>query len=408
MSGPARHAEAESSRTRILVVCTRYIGDTLLAVPFLRNLRRAHPDAVIDVCAEGGARAVLAACPHVDELLAWTRPPRQRRRGIAGAISALAAEAAWLRSRRYTKAYLLKPSLSAAFLATLAGIPRRIGFAGESSPLLTRRVRRRRGRHQVETYLDLLRVEGHAIDDGHNEHWITPESARRVGTLVNRMPSGRPRVLLALRSTDVKKHWHPDRWRRLVNWLVTDRACEVVLCGGPADMIAHEELREAVGPGVAAHVHDLSESVSLSDAAALAARMDLCVGVDTGLVHLAASVGMPVVVLFGPTDPHRWAPWQTPSTVLRADVARPPLAARLLTAAGGTTAAGGAAGRGCIDDIPYDAVAASVEAFLAARPVFQTLDLTRGSFRYEVVAGPVVPAASGPAVAAPAAAASAD
>jgi heptosyltransferase II len=400
MSGPACHADAHAIRERILVVCTRYIGDTLLAVPFLRNLRRAYPDAVIDICAEGGARAVLSACPHVDELLAWTRPPRQRRRGIAGAISALAAEAAWLRSRRYTRAYLLKPSLSAGALATLAGIPVRIGFSGESSPLLTRRVRRRRGRHQVETYLDLLRAEGHVIDDARNEHWITPQSARRVRALVDRIPAGRPKVLLAPCSTDVKKHWHPDRWRRLVDWLVTDRGCEIILCGGPADMITHEELLEGVGPAVAAHMHDLSEAVPLADAAALAARIDLCVGVDTGLVHLAASVGMPVVVLYGPTDPSRWVPWRTPSAALRATGARPSLAARLLAAAGGTTAAGVAAGHSCIDDIPYDAVAASVEALLPTQPALQTLDLTRGTFRYEVVEAPAVPEASPPAVAA--------
>mgnify|MGYP002633829306 CR=1 FL=1 len=52
--------ERDRGRERILVVCTRYIGDTVLAIPFLRNLRRAFPDAVIDICAEGPARGVLA------------------------------------------------------------------------------------------------------------------------------------------------------------------------------------------------------------------------------------------------------------------------------------------------------------------------------------------------------------
>ena len=66
---------------RILVVCTRYIGDTVLAIPFLRNLRRAFPAATIDVCAEGSARLVLADCPYVDELIAWRRPAG--RRGLA-------------------------------------------------------------------------------------------------------------------------------------------------------------------------------------------------------------------------------------------------------------------------------------------------------------------------------------
>ena len=61
---------------RVVVVCTQYIGDTLLAIPFLRNLRRSYPDAVIDLCAEGGPRAVLANCPYVDDRVTWSRPPR--------------------------------------------------------------------------------------------------------------------------------------------------------------------------------------------------------------------------------------------------------------------------------------------------------------------------------------------
>ena len=153
-----RQEAAGTTRERILVVCTQYIGDTLLAIPFLRNLRQAHPGAVIDVCAEGGPRAVLAHCPYVDDRISWSRPPKGRRGGLSGAYAGLKSQADWLRSRGYTTAYLLKPSLSAATLAMLAGIPCRIGFAGESSPLLTRRIRRRRGRHQAETYLDLLRA----------------------------------------------------------------------------------------------------------------------------------------------------------------------------------------------------------------------------------------------------------
>jgi heptosyltransferase-2 len=378
----ALHADAETC-DRMLVVCTRYVGDTLLAIPFLRNLRRAHPGAVIDVCAEGAARAVLEHCPYVDERISWARQPRHRRGGVAAGLSALASQAAWLRSRHYTRAYLLKPSLSAAALARLAGIPQRIGFAGESSPLLTRRVRRRRGRHQVETYLDLLRADGVDVDDGHNENWVPPAAARRVAALLAGLPPGRPRVFLAPRSTDYLKHWPVDRWRRLIHWMVDERGCEIVLCGGPADALAHAKLQAAVGPEIGPHVHDWSVDVPLSEAAALAARMDLCIGVDTGLIHMAASVGVPVVVLVGPTDPNRWSPWRTRSAILRSDQVWPSLGERLLTAVGGTSDFRWPLGRAMVDDIAYDDVAAAAATFLPP-PALPTLDLRQGSYRYEV------------------------
>lgn len=381
-----RDTDADRRRQRILVVCTQYIGDTLLAIPFLRNLRRAHPAAVIDVCAQGAARAVLAPCPYVDELIPWKRPGRDRR-GSGGVVAGVTEQAAWLRSRGYAKAYLLKPSLSAAALALLAGIPERIGFAGESSLLLTKRVRRRRGRHQVETYLDLLRSEQLAIDDGHNENWIQPQAAGRVAAIIDRLPARRTRVFLAMRSTDVLKHWEANRWRRLARWLIEDRGCEIVLSGGPADAAAHRDLREKLGPA-AAHVHDLSLAVPLADTAALAARMHLCIGVDTGLVHMSASVGVPAVVLVGPTDPNRWSPWRTPSVVIRSPRVRPSLAERHLAATGATDHLRWPLGRALVNDIPYEEVVAAVVGFLPPPPAIRTLDLTRGGFRYEVVSRP--------------------
>jgi len=395
-----RRDESTRPQERILVVCTQYIGDTLLAVPFLRNLRLAHPDAVIDICAEGGPRAVLANCPYVDGRVTWSRPPRERRGGFAAAFASLQAQADWLKSRGYTRAYLLKPSFSAAALATLAGIPCRVGFAGESSPLLTCRVRRRRGRHQVETYLDLLRAEGLPIDDARNENWVPASSAARIGPLVDQLPAGRQRVFVALRSTDALKHWPADRWQRLVRWLVDSRGCEVVLCGGPTDIAAHDTLREAVGPDVALHVHDVSERVPLADAAALVNKMDLCVGIDTGLVHLASAGGVPVVVLIGPSDPNRWSPWRTESIVLRSSKVLATLREQFLTAIGATDHLRWPLGRADAADIPYEDVEEAVGRLLTSRPPRhpRTIDLTGGSFRYEVFASSTGAAESVPAV----------
>jgi heptosyltransferase-2 len=390
MTSPTHHRAVPGTAERILVVCTQYLGDTLLAIPFLRNLRRAHPDAVIDLCAPTGPRAMLAACPYVDDRISWTRPPRDHRRGVAAAASGLLAEAAWLRSRRYTKAYLLKPSFSAAALAMLAGIPKRVGFRGESSPLLTTAVRRRIGRHQVETYLDLLRGEGFPVDDGHNENWVPAPAAERVAGLVARLPAGRHRVFLAVRSTDPLKLWPLDRWRSLLRWLVEDRGCEAVLCGGPSDRKAHAELLRSCPPSLAAHVHDLSVDVPLADAAALMSGMRLCVGVDTGMVHLAASVGVPAVVIVGPTDPNRWEPWGTRSVVLRSPRPRASLLERAATA-GRRAPLRYALGRATIDEVGIDEVRRAVESLLPAEPRLRRLDLTEGTFCYSVVAGPRTP-----------------
>jgi heptosyltransferase-2 len=378
-------------RERIVVICTRYLGDTLLAIPFLRNLRAAHPGAVIEAVASGAAFQSLADCPYIDALLAWPES--------AGIVR----RAAWLRSRRYARCYLLKRSLSAALIGGLAGIPQRIGFATEcAGPLLSRAVAVPRGRHQAERYLDLLRAEGHAIDDGHNENWVDAESDRTVAPLLATLPADRPRVLLAIRGTDGRRFWPDAAWARLVTWLVTERDAEIVFCGAPHDADAHAAVRAAVPAHVSAHIHDFSLRLSLRQAAAVAARMDLCVGIDTGLVHLAASFAVPVVVLVGPTDPNQWAPWGTRHEVVRAEhLVRTPLA-RLRAWMPGRRppALRWPQGRGRMDEIPVADVMARIAGLLpepAPRPELRTLDLRSGSFRYEVTATLPADAADEPA-----------
>lgn len=395
MSGKEASAGGQRDAGRILVVCTRYIGDTVLAIPFLRNLRRAFPDAVIDVCAEGGARLVLADCPYVDELVAWRRPAG--RHGLAASLAAIRTQAAWLQGRGYDRAYLLKRSLSGALLATLAGIPHRVGFAADGRALLTTAITPTRGRHQAARYLDLLRADGVVVDDGRSESWISPAVEARASAAVATLPAGRPRVFLAVRSTAREKHWPIERWAMLATRLVHERACELVLCGAPGDIAAHDALRETVGPAVATHLHDVSREVSLREAGALLSRMDLCIGVDTGLVHLAAAHDVPVVVLFGPTDPNRWSPWTPRATVVRAPRVRRPLLDRL--GLGGRSGVHAwRFGTAAMDEISVADVFGSATAFLP--PAIRTLDLRTGGFRYEVLTGS--PASAAVAAAEPA------
>jgi len=302
---------------RILVVCNGFLGDTVLGIPFFRNLRRRFPQAVIDVLIEPGAAAVLTHCPYTNELIAWPRPPRSQRL-LPAALAAIFGQAAWLRSRGYDRVYLFKRSFSSAVLVWLAGIPWRVGHRSEGrGRLLSRAVGMHRGRHQAESYLDLLRCDGIEVDDGHNENWVLEQDRATLDSLLVDVPAGRPRVFVAVRSTNPEKHWLIDRWATVIDWLVTTRGCEIFFCGGPSDAVMHREIVSLLDPRVAGHVHDHSASVPLRRLGSMLTRMDLCIGVDSGLPHIAASHGVPVVVLFGPTDPRQWHPWKTAGEVVQ-------------------------------------------------------------------------------------------
>lgn len=385
-------ATASTEPRRILVVRNRYVGDTMLAIPFLRNLRRRFPHAVIDVLCESGAAALLADCPYTDELLDWKRPPRVGRI-VWGSLANVRATARWIRGRGYDRVYLLKRSLSTALLAWWAGIPVRVGFRSFGASLLSRVVNVASHRHQAELFLDMLRSEGIPVDDGRNESWTTADAVAKADALLAGVAADRPRVFVAPRSTDEKRLWPLDRFARIIEWLVRDRGCDVFLCGAAADGQVHRELFRILSADARRHVHDHSTRFTLRDVGGLLARMDLCIGVDTGLPHVAAANGVPVVVLAGPTDPNRWHPWKTAGDVIKA---RPSILTRLREWCGGL------AGR--TRDLPWDPAPAStsripVETVMAVvdrllgqstakarttRRPLRVVDLLAGGHRYEV------------------------
>ena len=146
---------------KILVMRYRFIGDTVLTVPFLRNLREAYPDAQIDLMLEPFSGQVIEGCPYVDRVIPFefktihTYSAKAKRGKAAGYLH----YGKLIRKERYDAAFVLKRSLSSALLVWLAGVPRRIGFATEGRGLLlTDRVPYRQDQHEVENFLDCLRV----------------------------------------------------------------------------------------------------------------------------------------------------------------------------------------------------------------------------------------------------------
>ncbi|MFM7521786.1 MAG: glycosyltransferase family 9 protein [Planctomycetota bacterium] len=308
---------------RILVVRTRYVGDTVMAIPFLRNLRTRYPEARIEVLVEKVSGAVLADCPYHDGLVSWDLP-RPGHRLAPVLLTNQFRLAACLRERRYTRAYVLKRALSSILPVWLAGIPHRVGFAGGGrAAFLSRSVAIPPHRHEVELFLDLLRADGIAIDDGRNENWVSEAGRETAAALESLIPAGRKRVFLSPKSTSWQREWPEGRWGALVARLVRERDCDVVFCGSPVQMPFHRQIVERAGPLAARHSHDWSQRVSLAHLGALLARMDLCIGVDSGPVHVAASHGTPVVVLVGPTDPNHWCPWDAPAVVVRGALKQP-------------------------------------------------------------------------------------
>jgi heptosyltransferase-2 len=303
---------------RLLVIRYRFIGDTVLAIPFLRNLRRAFPQAIIDVLAEPVSGDTLAHCPYKNDLLYFA----PRAKASSPHPRTLLACARMLRERCYDRVYILRRSFSSAILPLLARIPHRVGFATEGRRWLLQRSTPYPDKHEVECFLDVLRADGIPVTDTFNENWSDPVADARVAAEI---PSrGRRRVFVCAKSVFPPKDWSTDRFARVLAWLIAERNGEIHFCDAPANAGYYAEILAQLPEALRVHCVDWSFRLSIREVNSLFRHIHVALGIDTGLLHVAASFHVPVVALFGPLEPWRWHPWDTPHTILRpADLSGP-------------------------------------------------------------------------------------
>ncbi|HSN32020.1 MAG TPA: glycosyltransferase family 9 protein [Ideonella sp.] len=301
MAEHLRRLSLDAPPRRVLVVCMRRIGDVLLASALLRSVRRAWPQARVEVLVNAGSAAALQGNPDIDRL--WVQPEH------AGARATLAlARQLW---RRYDLAisalYNDRPHLW-AFIASArrAGVvpPRGQSGARWKRWLCDAWCELELGQvHAVEQYLRLVDALGIARIG----EVVPPRpDARAVAPL----DAARPQAVLHPSPLYRYKAWTVAGWRDLARHLVA-RGFDVVLTGGPAEpeRAVAREIVEGLDAGARAHTHNLVGTLPLAALTPLIEGAKVFVGPDTSVTHLAAATGTPTVALFGPSHPVAWGPW---------------------------------------------------------------------------------------------------
>lgn len=312
---------------RILIVRVDLIGDAVLSLPAVRALRRAYPQAEIDMLVPPPVAGVLAGHPDLTRVLVWNpqvwRRPlellRSRNWRAAGDIIF------HLRAARYDLCVSVSGDWGSV-LARLSGARRRVGYAGEAyagfmtDPVPGGRYLQRK--HEVEYVLGLARAAGGIVADGDalpTLH-VTPTGAagaRRILEQAGLLADGRPFVILhAGAQNGQAKRWPPIHWATLADRLTAELGARVALTGAPGDA----PLTAAIRRRAHQPIYDLTGQTTLPELVALLARCDLLVSGDSGPLHMACAVGTPVVGLYGPTDPAISGPLAPDAIVLRHEI----------------------------------------------------------------------------------------
>jgi len=288
-------------RPRILLVRLSAIGDVIVATPTIAALRAALPDAHLAWLVEEKAAEIVRGNPALDEVIVWPRAALARQ-GRARALCGTLAFARQLRERRFDVVIDFQGLLRSALIARACGARWRIASEGTregSARLYNVRVPRTEDRSSRQRCLDLLRPLGVESRDRRMSIWFGPEHAAAAARLVERARAeagGSRLVCLCPATTWRHKHWREEGWAAVADGLSRDGATPLFMGAG-----ADRPLLERIRGRMQSPAYLAAGETSLKEAAALLARADLAITVDTGLMHAAVAVGVPVVALCGPS-----------------------------------------------------------------------------------------------------------
>ena len=302
---------------RVVVRGTNWVGDSVMTLPALRALRRVLPGARITLVVRPSARGIFADVDFIDEILIYDRRT---------AFSIIPQVREW-RKRKFDLAVLFQNAFEAALIPFLAGVPLRLGYATESrQALLTHPLALpdwRSSRHEVFYYLYLMTALEQLLFGSSEICEAVPDASlqisetRKTDAADFLRSSGvrevEPVVALCPGSINSRaKRWPAEDYASLADRLIDSRH-QVLLIGSAdeADVTREVTKRMRNDPVV------LTGKTSLEQITAVLSLVDLVVTNDTGPAHLAAALGRPTLVIFGPTNPLTTRPFAPEAEVLR-------------------------------------------------------------------------------------------
>lgn len=263
-------------RKKVLVIAPRFVGDSILTIPFFKNLQLFGYD--IDVLAKNAAKSVLSTIPYINNIYDFD------------------IKKDYLRSQNYDKVYLLKRSLSALLKVFGCGIKNKIGFSGQfRAPFLTKVVKYDKNKHELECFFDILEVDQIPVISQELEYFVDKNLEDNLKKYLN--PSKKA-LIVASSSTPVKS-WNDKSFNIVIKFL-HQNGYEIYFLGTKSEKKIYERISPSFGI-------NLCGELSLNEVLFMISQMDLVIGIDSGFCHVASAFDIPTLALFGPMNIKKWS-----------------------------------------------------------------------------------------------------
>ncbi|MFB3895253.1 MAG: glycosyltransferase family 9 protein [bacterium] len=336
----------------ILILNFDYPGAVMLTIPAIIALRESFPNAKLVHYLGKNVAELLEYSPCADRVII-----RNKKAKLVDKYRLVQT----LRKEPFDVVISFCCAESKILLAYLSKAPIRIGFAQSKLPfLLTHRVfQPPLGRHMVENNLDLIRVLNPSCTTHPLTVWLAQEDCDFADRFWAEYNLSSSPIVIALHAgvSESYRRWALSSMAELADRLIRQLQAKIVFVGGEPDKTITEEL---ISQMQYQPINAVGKT-GLRQLSALLKKCSLYVGVDSGPMHFAAASGIPVVALFGPSDPLRAGPYTKTAWVIRKELSCSPCYK------------GDCDNNLCMQQITVDEVFTTIENILKTKPIKSTI-----------------------------------
>jgi heptosyltransferase-2 len=225
-----------------------------------------------------------------------------------------------LKKEGFELALLLPNSFEAALICFLAGIPQRAGYDTDGRRLLLTHPVRMNGKikkgHQVDYYLKIVDSLGFQHAERIPSLKVSEEQQKEAIRMLKSLGLEESQGFVGISpgaTYGPAKHWFPERYGELADRIVRNLGAQILIFGSEADKKVAKQVRQ----NARVPLVDLTGMTTLAQAMALVSRCRLFVTNDSGLMHVAAALRIPLIAIFGSTEPGRTGPLGETCRIIR-------------------------------------------------------------------------------------------
>jgi len=286
---------------RILIVGVNWLGDSLLTTPVFKALKKKFPSSYLGVMVVERVREVFQGNPYIDEVIVFDEGGQQK--GFFAKLKFIQ----FLRKKRFDTVFLIHRSFTRALICFLAGIKLRIGYRRfKNCFILNKRIKPSKDLiHRQDHYLYLFEKSGIVVEDRLPSFFISEGTREKVNKDLEQIKKEQAFLIGINPSANWElKRWPGSHFANLADCLARDFNSAIIFIGTEAEKSLIEEVRAMMSQ----NSFNFSGKTSLKELGALMQNLRLFISNDSGPAHLAASLEVNTLVIFGPTSPEATAP----------------------------------------------------------------------------------------------------